>query len=174
MSNPEKTKRSWKDRFFREMVDFWFTFVYLALVFAAFTQYRRFVLAAHDIEYTNYWVAVIKALVLAKVILIGEAVRLGRGLEEKPLIYPTVYKTVVFGVFVFVFTVIEHAIKGLWHGDGLMGGVAEYFGRGIHELLAGFLIMFVALLPYFAIRELGRVYGAEKIRALFFSRRDGP
>lgn len=174
MSQPERKKRSWKDRFFREMVDYWFAFVYLALVFAAFTQYRRFVLAAHDIEYTNYWVAVIKALVLAKVILIGEAVRLGRGLEEKPLIYPTVYKTVVFGVFIVAFTVIEHAIRGLWQGNGLMGGVAEYFGRGIHELLAGFLIMFVALLPYFAIRELGRVYGAEKIRALFFSRRDGP
>ena len=174
MSNPQKRRRSWLDRIFREMVDYWFTSVYLALVFAVFTQYRRLVLAAHDIEYTDYWMPVIKALILAKVILIGEVIRLGRGLEGKPLIYPTVYKTFVFGVFVFVFTVFEHAVRGLWQGNGLMGGVADYFGRGIHELLAGSLALFVALLPFFAIRELGRVYGAEKIRALFFSRRDGP
>lgn len=174
MSDPEKRRRSWLDRLFREMVDYWLTFVYLALVFAAFAQYRRLVLAVHDIEYTAYWVPVIKALVLAKVILIGDVIRLGRGLEGKPLIYPTVYKTVVFGVFVIAFTVFEHAIRGLLQGNGLMGGVAEFFGRGIHELLAGSLALFVALLPFFAIRELGRVYGTEKIRALFFSRRDSP
>ena len=48
---------------------------YLALVFAAFTQYRRFLLAAHGIVYTNYWVAVIEALILAKVIMIGDVLR---------------------------------------------------------------------------------------------------
>lgn len=174
MSNPIETKRSWKDRIFREMVEYWLNVVYLALVFAAFTQYRRLVLAAHDILYTNYWVAVIEALILAKVIMIGEAVRLGRGLERMPLIVPTLYKTLVFGLFVFLFTVVEHAIKGLWQGKGLMEGVAGFFGRGIHELLAGSLVLFVALLPFFALKELGRVFGAEKIGALFFRKREGP
>jgi len=84
----------------------------------AFTQYRRFILAAHDITYTNYWVAVIEALILAKVIMIGDVLRLSRGLEDKPLIYPTLYKSVVFTLFVAVFTLFEHAIKGLWAGRG--------------------------------------------------------
>lgn len=44
--------------------------------------------------------------------------------------------------------------------------------RGIHELLAGSLVVFVASLPYFAIEELGRVFGAAKIRALSFRRMD--
>ena len=52
---------SWKDKFFREMGEYVINVIYLALVFAAFTQYRRLVLAAHDIIYTNYWVAVIQA-----------------------------------------------------------------------------------------------------------------
>jgi hypothetical protein len=30
----------------------------------------------------------------------------------------------------------------------------------------------VALIPFFAVKELGRVLGEEKIRALFFRRRD--
>ena len=43
------------------MAEYWINVFYLTLIFAAFTQYRRFVLAAHDITYTNYWVAVIEA-----------------------------------------------------------------------------------------------------------------
>ena len=86
MSSPDKKKGNWKEQIFHEMVEYWINVCYLTLVFAAFTQYRRFLLAAHDITYTNYWVAVIEALILAKVIMIGDVVRLGRGLEQKPLI----------------------------------------------------------------------------------------
>ena len=112
------------------MVEYWINVCYLTLVFAAFTQYRRFLLAAHDITYTNYWVAVIEALILAKVIMIGDVLRLGRGLEQKPLIYPTLYKTVVFTLFVGVFTLVEHAIKGLWTGKGFMGVSLISLGKG--------------------------------------------
>jgi hypothetical protein len=55
----------------------------------------------------------VQALVLGKVIMIGRVFRFGRGLEDKPLIYPTLYKTVVFAVFVAVFKIVEHGIKGI-------------------------------------------------------------
>lgn len=119
MSSAEQKKQDWKAKFRRELVEYGFNVVYLTLVFAAFTVYRRLVLAAHDITYTNYWVAVIEALILGKVIMIGGVFHLGRGLEEKPLIYPTLYKTLVFTVFVAVDKLVEHAFKGLWQGHGL-------------------------------------------------------
>jgi hypothetical protein len=168
MSKRKKTRL--KERIFHEMAEYWITFCYLALVFAAFTQYRRFVLAAHDITYTNYWVALVEALILAKVVLIGDALRLGRRLDHKPLIYSTFLKTVVFSVFVGAFTVIEHVIKGLWGGEGITGGLVGLLGRGHHELLAGSLVTCVAFIPFFAMRELGRVLGEGRIWALFFRR----
>jgi len=171
MANANGKKRHWKDLILHEFVEYWINVVYLGLVFAAFTQYRRFVLAAYDIVYTNYWIALIQALVLAKVIMIGAVVRLGRGLERKPLIYPTLYKTVVFSVLVVAFTVVEHAVKGLWQGKGPMGGVTEFFGKGLHELLAGSLVLFVSLIPFFAVKELSRVLGKDKIIALMFLKR---
>jgi hypothetical protein len=172
MSNPDKKRGNWKEKVVHELTEYWVNVIYLALVFAAFTQYRRLLLAAHDITYTNYWVAVIEALILAKVVMIGDVVRLGRGLEHKPLIVPTLYKTVVFTLFVEVFTVLEHAIKGLLKGTGFMGGVADFVGTGSHELLADSLVVFVAFIPFFAVKELQRVYGKDELRALFFLRRD--
>jgi len=171
MSGKDAKKGDLKKKIVHEVTEYWINVCYLTLVFAAFTQYRRFLLAAHDITYTNYGFAVIEALVLAKVIMIGEVARLGRGLERKPLIYPTLYKTVVFTLFVGVFTLIEHGIKGLWKGEGFTSGIADFLGKGFNEILANSIIVFIAFIPFFGIKELGRVLGEDKIRALFFRRR---
>jgi hypothetical protein len=171
MSNPDKRKGNLKEKLIHEMVEYWMNVAYLTLVFAAITQYRRLLLAAHDISYTNYWFALIKALILAKVIMIGAVLRLGRGFEEKPLIYPTLYKTAVFTLFLAVFTVLENVIKVLWKGTGFTGNLVEFLGKGHHEFLANSLVVFVAFVPFFGVKELGRVLGEDKIRALFFRRR---
>jgi hypothetical protein len=171
MNNPDKKKRNLKKKIVHEMVEYWINVCYLTLVFASFTQYRRLVLAAHDITYTNYWVAVIEALILAKVIMIGDVLRIGRGLEGKPLIYPALYKTAIFTLFVGIFTVLENVIKGLWKGTGFTGDLVEFLGKGPNEFLANSLVVFVAFIPFFGVKELGRVLGADKIRTLFFRRR---
>lgn len=171
MDNTEKTSMNWRDRIFHEIGEYLVNVIYLALVFAAFTQYRRLLLAAHDIIYTNYWVALIQALIFGKVIMVGALFRLGRNLEQKPLIVPTLYKAVVFTFLVVVFHLVEHAIKGLWQGNTLTGSLVAFLERGRHELLAGSLVIFVALIPFFAVKELGRVLGKDRIGTLFFRKR---
>jgi hypothetical protein len=158
-------------RIFKEAVEYWIIVCYLAIVFAAFTWYRRLLLASYGITYTNYWVAVIKALVLGKVIMIGEVLRIGRGLEKKPLIIPTLYKTLVFTLFLAIFTVLENVFRGLWKGTGFTGNVVEYLGVGLHEFFANSLVVFVTFIPFFGVKELSRVIGQDKIRALFFRSR---
>lgn len=171
MGESNKANNGWKTRLRHEMIEYGINVIYLTLVFAAFTQYRRWLLAAHDITYTNYWFALIEALVLGKVIMFGSLINLGRGLENKPLIYPTLYKTVVFTLFVALFTLLEHMLKGVWHGAGAIAGVQTLLAKDHHELLAGCLAVFVSLFPFFGVKELGRVLGEEKILALFFRRR---
>jgi len=172
MGGADPKSRSWKEKISHEMVEYGVNVIYLTLVFAAFTQYRRLLLAAHDIIYTNYWVAVIHALIFGKVIMIGGFFRIGHSLEQKPLIYPTLYKAVVFTFLVVALNLVEHVLKGLWKGNGLMGGIVEFLGRGPHELLAGSLVIFVALIPFFAVKGLGRVMGEGKLRELFFQKRE--
>jgi len=55
-----------KKKIVHEFVEYWINVAYLTLVFAAFVHSRRLFLAAYGITYTNYWFAVIEALVLAR------------------------------------------------------------------------------------------------------------
>ena len=49
-----------------ELIEYAVNVAYLAIVFAAFTWYRRLILASYDITYTNYWFALIQALILGE------------------------------------------------------------------------------------------------------------
>ena len=144
---------------------------YLSLFFGAFTWYRRLVLAEYQIAYLRYGVSVLEALVLAKVILLGDVLRLGRGFEDKPLIVPTIYKTVVFTLWVAVFSVLENTIEGLLRGHGWAAGVGEIISKGRYALLSKCLVTFVTFIPFFAFRELERVLGRGQIMTPFFRRR---
>jgi hypothetical protein len=119
-------------------------------------------------------VALIEGVILGKVIMIGGVLRLGRGLESKPLIFPTLYKTAVFTFFCAVFKVLEFEIKGLFKGEGLMGGIDALLAKDTHELLANSLVVFVAFVLFFGVKELGQVMGEKTIRTLFFKRSAGP
>jgi hypothetical protein len=151
-----------------ELIEYALNVVYLTIVFAAFTIYWRLILASYDIAYTDYGVALIEALILGKVIMIGGLFRLGRSLEDQPLIYSSLYKTAVFCLFCAAFTVAEHTVVGLWTGEGLAAGLHEFAEKGSHEVLANTLMLFVSLFPFFAFKELGRVFGRDRLRDIFF------
>ena len=128
-------------------------------------------LAEYHIAYTHYWVALVEGLILGKVIMIGSIFRLGLGLEGKPLIFPTLYKTVVFTVFCAAFKVVEHGVRGLFTGPGFRGGIDLLLAGDSYEMGANSLMVFFAFVPFFAVKELGRVLGDNTIGRLFFGRR---
>lgn len=172
MTDQKEKQAGWKQRVFHELIEYWINFVYLAVVFFAFTSYRRLILEEYQVSYLHYGIAVIEAAVLAKIILIGEAARIGRKHEDKPLIVPTLHKTTVFALWVIGFKVLEHVIGALLRGKGMKAGLHDLISAGWYEILANALVLFSALVPFFAIKELGRVLGREKLRALFFRRRE--
>jgi hypothetical protein len=168
MQNGAERRTGWKARIAHELGEYAVNVVYLAFFFGAFTWYRRLVLAEYGISYLHYGVAVVEALILAKVIMIGDILGLARKLEEKPLMVPTLYNALVFSLWVIVFSLIEHMVVGLVRGEGLTGGVHELTRQGVDELLARGLVTFVAFIPFFAFREMEGVLGEGALRRLFF------
>lgn len=170
MTETNDKKTGWKQKMVRELVEYWVIFVYLACFFGVFTWYRRLILMAYQITYLNYGVAIVEALVLAKVIMIGDMIHLGRHrFESKPLYVPTLYRTFIFTIFVGIFSVLEHLLKGFVDGKRSIEVLRELFGgAGKFDVLARCLIMFFAFIPFFAGREMARVLGKGKITNLFF------
>jgi hypothetical protein len=157
-----------KQRATHELREFALISLYLAFFFCAIATYSLLLLNQFHVSYFIYGTALINALVMAKVILIGEYAHLGKKHESKPLFQSALYKALLFSVLVFGFHIVEEAIKRRWHGENF---ATAYHGIHINELLARSVIVFCAFLPLFAFRELRRVLGEQQFWSLFF--RDG-
>ena len=167
-----EAKASLKERAREEFRLFWIITLYLWVFLASFTIYRRLIIAETGAAYLHYGIALIEALVIAKVILIGKMFGFSRRFEDKPLIVPVLYKTILFGILVLLFGVVEHLIEGWFHKQGFLGGLREIGDIGAYEIGARVLTLVVAFVPFFAFAELGRVLGAQKLGAMFFSKRE--
>jgi hypothetical protein len=91
-------------------------FLYLWVLFALFVLHQSIILAQEHINYQAQGFAIVSALILAKVMLIGEDLHLGSELRDKPLIYSILYKSLVFSVFLIGFHIVEEVVVGLIRG----------------------------------------------------------
>ena len=163
VGNPKKT--TLKQKAVHEFKEIALVFLYLAFFFCALATYSTLLLGEFHISYFIYGVALTNALVITKVILIGEAAHVGTELEAKPLIYSSIYKAFLFSLLVLAFHIVEETIQRFVHGKDIAGAFREI---RLDELFARSILVFCTFIPLFAFRELGRVLGQDKFRTLFF------
>jgi hypothetical protein len=160
-------KMSWKQRFMHEFTEYWMNVIYMALVFSAIIFYRRLVLAHYEIYLDDYFSGVFKALVIAKVVMIGAFLKISRKFEHKPLIIPVFYKAVLFTIWVMMFDIAEIYVKAFIHKPDLVIAFHDLQTHVNTIWLGGALLIFFSFIPFFAFKELVRVLGVERVRALF-------
>jgi len=160
-----------KQRVLAELKAYAVISLYLWVILGSFTVYRRLILAESGVTYLHYGIALIEALIIAKVILVGRLFGFSRRFEDKPLIVPVIYKSALFGVLVLLFGLVEHIVDGLIHKQGLMGGLRAIRMVGAYELAARTLILVSSLVPFIAFGEISRVLGGSRLADMFFSPR---
>ena len=165
---------SLKQKAIEELKEFWIVTLYLILFLGAFTFYRRMVLAEFGVVYLHYGVAVLEALIIAKVVLIGRAFGLDQKLRRGPLILSVIVSAVVFSVLVLLFDVVEHIVGGLFHRQDWASIGRGLLEVGVNELLARLIMLFISFVPFFAFWEIGHVLGRGRLIELFFSSRRTP
>ncbi len=163
---------SLKEKAVEEFKAYWIIVIYLAVFLGALTIYRRLILAEFGVVYLHYGVAIVEALIIAKVILIGKVFGFSRWLEDKALIYPVFFKSALFGALVFLFGIVEHLVEGWLRKESLAAIFAKMVSIGADELGARVLILVIAFVPFFAFWELGRLIGLRRLSAMFFSSPD--
>jgi hypothetical protein len=91
-------------------------------------MHKSLVLSQRHLDYEEHTLAIINAFVFAKVLLVAEQLHLGRRFQNKPLIYPILYKCFVFSVVLICFHVLESAAVGMWHGHTIADSIPPMFG----------------------------------------------
>ena len=162
-SNPQRS--SLKEKAAHEFREIAVVFLYLAFFFCALATYSMLLLGKFHISYFAYGTALINALVITKVILIGEAVHVGDKFESRPLVYSAIYKAFMYSLLVLAFHFLEEAIKRLVHGKDIVGAFHEV---RLDELLARSVVVFCTFIPLFGFREMRRMLGEDKFRTLLF------
>jgi multidrug transporter EmrE-like cation transporter len=149
--------------------------LYLYVCIGAVVLFKSATLQQAGIGYAVWGIAAVKALLLAKFILVGRALHLGKRFGDQPLIWPTLYYAFIFLVLLLVLTTIEELSVGLLHHRPVVDSLAQVAGSTFLHVFSVCLIMFLILVPYSAFVCLGEVLGEhEAIRLFFISRAPDP
>jgi hypothetical protein len=159
-----------KQRFIHEIREYLVVCLLLAPFFLSFGIYKVHLVGSGDKTWpyaTAVATALFSALVLGKVILIGDLAKLGRRFEKKPLMATCLYKAAVFTLLYALFRIVENTIRGMFQGLAFADALESTIAKEKSELVILVLVVYFAFLPLFALREIRRTLGAEQFRALF-------
>ena len=165
-------KSSLKRRALDELRRYLVITLYLWVMFALFSFYRRLILQEEGISVWGQSFAIINALVFAKVILIGQALNLDGGLRKHARGFIAIWNALSFTVLLCVFHILEDAVKAWFEGRPLSTSLVDFGGGTLRGFLTIGGILFVALIPFFGMHEVARAVGGQALWDLFFSRRE--
>ncbi|MFL5283068.1 MAG: hypothetical protein ACJ8AW_19270 [Rhodopila sp.] len=144
---------------------------YLYVTLGAVVLMKAAVLHTEGIAFTPWGIAIVKAVVLGKFVMLGNLVHIGGREISGPLVWPTLRRAFAILVLLIVLTIIEEAVVGLFHGRPIAASLGDLFGTRLAETLAGYLIMLLVLIPFFAFRVLSETVGEGRLERMFFVER---
>jgi hypothetical protein len=142
---------------------------YLWLVFGSFVLYKSVLLSEQRFSLFAHGVALFNALALGKVMLVAREFHFADTFKQKPLIYPTLFKSAAFAIVLGCFKLLEEAGVGWYHGKSFNESIVEIGGGTLSGILALVLILAFVLIPFFAFTELHRVLAEDKLLRLFLT-----
>jgi hypothetical protein len=166
------TTRSLKQKALEEARRMLVITAYLWVLFSVFEVHRVAVLRGQHLP-TSYRIgfSLINALILAKVILVADALHAGKRKAGTTMFAAVMFKSGILAIILVCFNVVEDVMVGLFHGKTLAESVPEVAGGGLEgQLLVG-LMIFVVLIPFCAFEELRRAIGQDAFNDLLFRRK---
>ena len=113
MTDAVDNKEGMLDRFLKEMREYLIISIYLWICFRVLLLYKTAVLQAEQVEFVPLGIAVVKALIIGKFILIEKVVKAGSRFTPRILLTRIMWKSLAFMLLLTAFTLIEKNCPGL-------------------------------------------------------------
>jgi len=131
---------------------------------------KMLVLAEYHVQFREFSLALIGALVLAKVVLILEHVPLGSWLTRMPAWVELLVRAVIYAVGVFVVMVLEKAFEARHEFGGFSSALSNIFHhRDMPHIWANTICVAGALIAYNFLMLLRRHLGPAGLRRVLLS-----
>jgi hypothetical protein len=160
-------KPSLKTRVVSEAKKYAIIVVYLWALFAAFHLYRALILEDNWRDFWGQGFALVNALVFGKVILIGDALRMGRPLSEAPRIYFILARALLLAILLLAFQLMEEIVKAALQGRAVEEAVDAITGRNLRRDFAAATLYFLFLIPLLVYDDISRALGGGLWNMLF-------
>src|SRR6516225_1756286 len=131
------------------------------------------ILADYGAQFASFMLATAAALIVAKALLVANAMPVIRRFDRAPLIRPILFKTVFYSVAVFIARLLEHWIEYLLSSDYVFGGFLkhEIATFSWHRFIAIQLWILVLFLIYVTASEFNHLFGEGELGRVLFTHR---
>jgi hypothetical protein len=160
------SKPTLKERAIEELHTFKLVAVYLFVCFAVLMFYQSTLPGAAEAGVSSLGAAAIKAAILAKFLLLGQAMGVGEKARVKRLGPAIFAKSLQLWLLVIALSVAEELLVGRYHGKSFGATLAEFESRSSVHLVAKSLVVLLILLPLIATREFSRTLGPGVLRGI--------
>ncbi len=162
--------RTLKQRALEEFKKYLLITFYLWILFALLAEYKRVLLQENGINLWNQGYAIVNALIFGKVVLLGEALRIGDGMKNQALIWSVLWRALLFTALLVVFHIAEETVRAWIHHAPVAESVTNFGGGTWRGFMTYAALVFVALVPLLAFREASDAIGRDALWNLLFSR----
>jgi GYF domain 2 len=171
-AKPQKATLAQRAR--HELVEYLAISAYLFVCFGSLLFYKSAILRNDGIEFTAFSLALVKALILGKFILVLHAVKIGESGDKSGILLVYILKSsFLFLIFLVALNAIEEVVMGLFHGHAARDVLGEMAGGTLPEAVAVCVLLWLVLIPYFSFRALASRLGDGVLWKHFTERRRG-
>lgn len=170
-SKPDIFTRIWRV-IVREVLHMLPSVIFFFVGFSLILFTKELVLDRFQFTLADLTLAGVSALIVGKVVLVGETIPLMRRYDNAPLARSIIFKTLFYTFLVFIARLLEAGIPFMTHG-GTLAGFYDHLLNSFswYRFTATQLWIVVLFLVYMTGAELARLFGDGELYKIFFTRR---
>jgi len=143
--------------------------IFFLISFHIIVLSRALMVREYGVQISALAGATVGALLVAKVVLVADMLPIINRFPEKPLIYNVLWKTVIYVAASMFVHYLEHLIPTWWHEGSFRAANEHLWSKLVWPHFWAIQLWLVVLIfIYCMARELVRVIGRDRVRAIMF------